>query len=44
MTVREKLIRIIETAPPELIELLVELMIKREVNPKSLTKPHTVRQ
>lgn len=44
MTAKEELIHLIETAPPELIKLLVELMIKRKVNPESLTRPHTVRQ
>lgn len=44
MTAREKLIHIIKTAPPELIEFLVKLMLKDNINPEDATKPRTVRQ
>lgn len=44
MTAREKLIRIIKTAPPELIEFLVKLMLKENTNPEAVTKHRTVRQ
>ena len=44
MTAREKLIRIIKTASPELIEFLVQLMLKENINPTAVTKHRTVRQ
>ena len=44
MTAREKLIRVIKTASPELIEFLVQLMLKENINPAAVTKHRTVRQ
>lgn len=44
MTAREKLIRIIKTASPEIVEFIVKLMLKDNINPEDVTKPRTVHQ